>query len=447
MKRFIIEQSDEEFYTSTSGISLVGLGLNRFTTMVSSLFKSVPLAHGIPHADVLRAFCALLAQGKSDFAAIEQHREDDFFREALDLSQVPSEPTMRQRMDEHAPAFLKIITWAIIEFLMKAKIPLTRLATGHVTVDIDGFAMDNSGTKKENVSCTYRNFDGYLALPVYLANEGWLIECPLLPGSQHPQKEFVSLLQRALAKIRQITQDKLLVRSDSAHDAVDNRVELSRHDAVDYIIKWNPRRQNREAWWQLACAKGKITTPRPGKRVALFSVTEQHRFTDVDGEQQELTFRRVMRVIERTIDKKGQPLLIPDIEIEGWWTSLSEKDETVIELYQGHGMCEQYHSEIKTDMDLERFPSGKFATNQLVMACASLVYNILRFVGQVSLVNSNGIIRHSAKRRRIKTVIQELIYFAGRLITTGRRLKLRFSRHVQGHVEAFTIAYQKLAYG
>ena len=64
MKRFIIEQSDEEFYTSTSGISLVGLGLNRFTTLVSSLVKSVPLAHGIPHADVLKAFCALLAQGK-----------------------------------------------------------------------------------------------------------------------------------------------------------------------------------------------------------------------------------------------------------------------------------------------------------------------------------------------------------------------------------------------
>jgi hypothetical protein len=138
---------------------------------------------------------------------------------------------------------------------MKTKIPLTRLATGHVAVDIDGFAMDNSGTKKENVSCTYRNFDGYLALPVYLANEGWLIECPLLPGSQHPQKEFVPLLQRALAKIRQITQDKLLMRTDSAHDAVDNRVELSRHDAVDYIIKWNPRKQNRAAWWQLACAK------------------------------------------------------------------------------------------------------------------------------------------------------------------------------------------------
>ena len=447
MKRFIIEQSDEEFYTSTSGISLVGLGLNRFTTLVSSLVKAVPLAHGIPHADVVRAFCALLAQGKSDFAAIEQHREDDFFREALGLSQVPSEPTMRQRMDDHAVAFLQVITWAIIEFLMKAEVPLTRLSTGHVAMDIDGFALDNSGTKKENVSRTYRNFDGYLALPIYLANEGWMIECPLLPGSRHPQKEFIPLLQRALAKVRQIYHGKLLLRTDSAHDAVDNRVELSRHEAVDYIIKWNPRQQNLETWRKRAFAQGKIANPRPGKRVAIFSVTEPHCVTDVNGEQQELTFHRVMRVTERTIDKKGQPLLIPDIELEGWWTSLTEEDETVIELYQGHGLCEQYHSEIKTDMDLERFPSGKFATNQLVMACAALVYNILRFIGQLSMVTSKGIIRHPAKRRRIKTVIQELIYFAGRLIATGRRLKLRFSRHVHGHVEAFQIAYQKLAYG
>jgi len=44
-------------------------------------------------------------------------------------------------------------------------------------------------------------------------------------------------------------------------------------------------------------------------------------------------------------------------------------------------------------MDLERLPSGKLATNQLVMACGALVYNILRFVGQTCLVTSKGIIR------------------------------------------------------
>jgi hypothetical protein len=447
MKRFIIEQSDEEFYSSTSGIALVGLALNRFTNMASSLAKAVPLAHGISHADVLRSYCALLAQGKSDFVAIEQHREDDFFREALGLSQIPSEATLRQRMDEHAEAFHQVVLWSIIEFLMKTESPLTPVSTGHIALDIDGFAMDNSETKKEGVSRTYRNFDGYLALAAYLANEGWLIECPLLPGSQHPQKAFIPFLQRVLAKVRQITPKRLLLRTDSAHDALDNRIELSRHDDVDYIIKWNPRKQDLEAWRNLAFSQGKVETLRSGKRAAIFSVTERHRAVDVDGDEKELVFRRVIRVTERMTDKKGRPFLLPEIELEGWWTSLDLPDEEVIALYRGHGLCEQYHSEIMTDMDLERFPSGKFATNQLVMACTALVYNILRFIGQLSLVTSRGIVRHPAKRRRIKTVIQELIYFAGRLIATGRRLILRFSRHVHGHVSAYRHAYQRLAYG
>lgn len=75
------------------------------------------------------------------------------------------------------------------------------------------------------------------------------------------------------------------------------------------------------------------------------------------------TFRLIVRVIERTIDKKGQPLLAPDIEIEGGWTRLTEAPEKVIERYQDHGTHEQFHSEIKIDLDLERLPSGKFDTN------------------------------------------------------------------------------------
>lgn len=447
MKRLIIEQSDSEFYTSHSGVSLVGLGLNRFTSLVSALTEAVPLAHGISHADVIRAYCGLLAQAKSDYVAIEQYREDDFYRESLGLDQVPSEGTMRQRMDECAQEFHPVLSWASIEFLQNAGVPVTALDTGHVAVDIDGFVMDNSGTKKEEVSRTYRNVDGLLALPAYLGQEGWLVNLHLLPGSRHPQKEFIPFLRQTVARIRQFCRGKLLLRVDSAHDAADNRVELHRHEGVDYIIKWNPRKQDPEYWRKLAFSQGEITTPRPGKRVAVSSVKEKHTVTDDNGAETTLTFRRVMRVTERSIDKKGQPLLIPEIELEGWWTSLKVSDEKVIELYKGHGLCEQYHAEIKTDMDLERLPSGKFATNQLIMACAALVYNILRFIGQISLVTNKGIVRHEAKRRRLKTVIQELIYFAGRLISKARRLRLRFSRHAQAHAEAFRLAYQKLAYG
>lgn len=46
---------------------------------------------------------------------------------------------------------------------------------------------------------------------------------------------------------------------------------------------------------------------------------------------------------------------------------------------------EQFHSEIKTDLDLGRLPSGKFATNDLVLHFAILAYILLRIVGQKNL--------------------------------------------------------------
>jgi Transposase DDE domain group 1 len=448
MKRFQIEQSDEEFYTSHSGNALVGLSLNRFTTLASSLATTVPTEDVISHGDIIKSYCGLLSQAKSDFVAIEQYRGDDFFRESLGNEHVPSEGTMRQRMDEHAADFLPLVSWASIEFLQKVKAPVTPLDTGHISVDIDGFVMDNSDSTKEKVSRTYRQVDGYLYLPAYLGLEGLLVNGHLLPGSQHPQKEYLSYLRETHARIRQLCEKKLLYRKDSAHDSLDNRIELAGYAKTDYIIKWNPRKENPVHWWRQGIeAGGLVSCPRPGKREVLFSVKEKETVTQDDGTTKTFTFRRVMRGIERTIDKKGQPMLLPEYELEGWWTSLSLADDKIIELYKGHGLCEQFHAEIKTDMDLERLPSGKFATNQLVMACGALVYNILRFIGQVTLVSNKGIIRHEAKRRRIKTVIQELIYFAARLIASGRRLKLRFSRHVRAHAEAFATIYRRLAYG
>ena len=93
-------------------------------------------------------------------------------------------------------------------------------------------------------------------------------------------------------------------------------------------------------------------------------------------------------------------------------------------LYADHGTHEQFHSEFKTDMDLTRLPSGKFDTNYLVCQLAAVALNILRLIGQRGLLGPDSPVRHEAKRRRIKTVIQELIYRAGRLINTGRKLIL-----------------------
>jgi hypothetical protein len=77
------------------------------------------------------------------------------------------------------------------------------------------------------------------------------------------------------------------------------------------------------------------------------------------------------------------------------------------------------------------------------MTLAALSYSILRWLG---LIGDHSPVRHPAKRRRLKTVIQELMYWAARLVCTGRRLKLRFSAACAGFA-AFEASYAKLAAG
>ena len=43
-----------------------------------------------------------------------------------------------------------------------------------------------------------------------------------------------------------------------------------------------------------------------------------------------------MRVVERTIDKQGQQLLVPALELEGWWTSLAFEATVIIALSADH---------------------------------------------------------------------------------------------------------------
>ena len=108
-----------------------------------------------------------------------------------------------------------------------------------------------------------------------------------------------------------------------------------------------------------------------------------------DNEEKTVGIRTIYEITERTIDRYGQYFIVPDIELGTYWTNTSLPDETVIDLYHAHGESEQYHSEIKTDMDVERLPSGKFESNKLVLELTMIAYNILRIIGQESL-NKEG---------------------------------------------------------
>jgi hypothetical protein len=428
LRRFIIAESEADF-TSHAGLGLIGQALERYTDLADDAAAVAPLrSDAMPHRDMLACYVALLCLGKTDFEAITGFREDVFFHEALGVKQVPSEGILRQRMDAYADAYRTAVVDASLAFLSNVRAPVTPLANGLVALDADTTPLDNSGSCKEGVSYTYKGHDGFTPMAAYLGQEGWCLELELREGKQHSQSATPALLERVLPRARALTEHGLLLRLDSGYDAIENIAVITAHNEqhaeaapAHYIIKWNPRQESPEQWFADAEAHAEWVEPRPGKRVAVFDV----RLTSTHGGY-DYPLRRVMRVIERSIDKRGQRLWVPEIELEGWWTSLWQPCEEIIALYADHATSEQFHSELKTDLDVERLPSGKFATNALVLACAQLAYNLLRWLGQVGLLGPDAPPRRKAKRRRLRTVMQELMYVAARLIRTGRRLKLAF---------------------
>jgi len=415
--------------TAQAGLSLVGQYLKRFAQIDQIIDPRFPISGqgGIAASSLLKAYVGLLCTGKSDFDAIESLRRDAFFRDALGLAAVPSSPTLRQRMDTLADSgdtALTALDEANERLLRRAKPTFTPLPTGHLALDFDVFTLDNSGTAKEGVGRTYMGFDGYAPIAGYLAEEGYCLGLELRPGTQHSASETPDFLKRLLPRARAVTSLPLLVRADSGFDgaAIFAAMALARASGpLDWLVKWNPRGFDTDALHQRLAADPATawTQPREGKRETFFNETlaREH-----GGES--IAMRRVIHLIERTIDRHGQALLMPDIEIEGWLTSLDLPVADIVKLYQGHGTHEQFHSEFKTDLDLERLPSGKFATNDLVLSLAVLAFNILRAIGQATLISPDSPVRHAAKRRRIRTVMQEIIGIAARVIQHARRLTL-----------------------
>lgn len=177
---------------------------------------------------------------------------------------------------------------------------------------------------------------------------------------------------------------------DSGNDASENigifMEESYKYNNVFFIIKRDPRQESKEEWLESVreCCQN-IQHPRDGKTVYIGQTFRNVTYSLSDNEEKTVGIRTIYEITERTIDRYGQYFIVPDIELGTYWTNTSLPDETVIDLYHAHGESEQYHSEIKTDMDVERLPSGKFESNKLVLELTMIAYNILRIIGQESL--------------------------------------------------------------
>jgi hypothetical protein len=431
MRRPITIKHEMEKLASHSGLIHIGALLDAIN--FRSRFNTINGVHcvdpKISHGDILASMIALMSIGKPDYDAIEIFREkQDFFNKAIGNRACPSSPTLRQRIDligSQAETLIKDAAADLVRSCTPAISPIRTSAGDFLPLDADVSPFDNSKTQKEGVSRTYKGTDGFAPIFAYLGTEGYLVNLELREGKQHCQKNTPEFINDTLENVRQITDQPILMRLDSGNDSQDNFPDDSRKN-VHFIIKRNLRRESVQKWVDLAKKSGEQQHCRSGKCVWIGKTRK-----DINGNR--LPYPIIFEVTERHT-KKGQTLLFPEYQIDTYWCSLDQlPPDEVIRLYHDHGTSEQFHSELKSDMGLERLPSGHFASNSLILHLAMLTYNMLRIIGQISIEERDptelpGIRRKKVTRRRIRTVMQDLMYMAGRLVTGGRQWFLSFGQ-------------------
>lgn len=422
--------SDERLITP-SGLCMVGeiFGKSKLAKKAARMKTDKRSQPQIKNGDILLTEIGMLTLGKTSFDYVNEfHTDSEYYKLALGIAYgLPSESTLRMRLDSIGQTMNSEIMEGNISMFKACKVEPSALSCGYVPVDLDVTPFDNSKSHKEGVSRTYKNFDGYAPMMGYIGTEGYGLNFELREGSQHCQKGTPDFLKETVWAAKQLTNKPLLFRMDSGNDAAENMEILHWDDKnIKFLIKHNFRREDKyELADELRKVCKNIQKPREGKTVYIGSTWRKIN----TKEKGEIYIRAVYEIIDKTMTEDGQMMFDTESEINLYLTSLDLSDEKVIELYHNHAVCEQYHSEIKTDMDVERLPSGKFDTNALILKLAMLAYNILRIIGTEAMMKRDMPIRHSTiKRRRIRTVIDRLMLIAGHLTVHARKYILALGR-------------------
>ena len=177
----------KEKINALGGLPLIGRLLTRFGK-IGDFFKEPNTSRSdrISDADILTSQIALFAQGRIHYGDIEffRHDQGSGFAEALGLSQIPAESTLRPRLAALANNTSLTKLQGVNLSVLKAHKPTPLEINGrkYLPNDIDVTPMDNTGSHRKNVGRTYKGCDGFAPIMSNLGREGFLLHHELRPG-------------------------------------------------------------------------------------------------------------------------------------------------------------------------------------------------------------------------------------------------------------------------
>jgi hypothetical protein len=418
MSEFIIKVSDKNF-VNHAGLPFISNFLNdsRIFSRINIISKIKKNSGPISDYDVVKTCIALICLGKTNFDDVEPYRKDKYFKKTLKLKTVPSSPTIRQRLETYGEDMCSALRQISLEIIKSSFTDESVEVNGnqYMILESDVTPFDNSYTKKEGVARTYKNFFGYAPMMSYIGISGFMLNNELRNGDAHSNcigtdKYFTDTIRFA----KELGSYPLLSILDSGND--DSKLISQFVDqGTEFIVKRNLRREPVDKYIRYAIDNYeiKIINGKTG------STIYYARWERQVGDRQ---IPIAVVVTEITMDyKTKQPCLIPVHEVDVYWNSLNLCPDIVEEQYHKHGTSEQYHSEFKSDLDMERLPSGKFSSNYGIMLLGMISFNLLRIMGKQLLATGMVPGAKRGKRLRIRTVLQNVMYMAGQYIEHARQ--------------------------
>jgi len=424
-----------EKINAQGGLVLVGQ-LFKKALRLPSLIKGRVGNQKFSDLDIVQTAIGLLVQGRKHFSDAETFRQEknEVLKYALGLNAIPSEATFRQRITKMAK------TTAMMDTLRQANQNLLKTVSPspikvgeelYIPNDIDATPMNNEGSSREEVSYTYKGFEGYTPVMSNLGSEGYMLHHELRPGRQHSQKDTPEFLAVNFEYLKELNlKHKVLVRMDSGFDSGDT-IEVLRNSGYDFIVKRNLRRENKVKFLSHAKAQGgPDKSEREGEEV-YYGTIEHCVPGGEDSTQEPLTC--AYKITERSIDKEGYALCINELEVDLYWTSLGVEAQEVVRLYQDHATSEQFHSELKSDMGIERFPSHSFMVNELFLMLGVLAYNVLRVIDAEVMQHVEAWPDFYQKQgecqqcRRVGSIIRDFILVASKVVKHAGRVTIKLT--------------------
>jgi len=417
-----------------AGINLISKILTFAMSQVSNqdeFNNEKPLYKELLGNDIIyKTLIGLFSMGFTHYSDVEQFRSNEVFKNCLDIKFTPAQETLRLYLEEeNTDNFIEYCNLINIELLKKVTYSHEKITHKYIPLDFDVTPMLNPKCNKENCSRTYKGEDGFAPLMSYLGD--FCIGAEMRPGKQHSQKDSIPFVQKVLKDANEILSpddySKVLCRFDSGHDSVET-VNVLHNSDVKFIIKKKLRRNDfpedlleraKSLYDEKISYSYRATTVYYGYFTEMYPLGKEA-VTD----KAQIAFK----IKECYKDKKGNILLKPEIEVNLYWTNLIDDAITLVNLYKDHATSEQFHSEIKTDLNFEKLASGKYRVNKMLLAALTNAYNILRVIGHFTLLNQDSFPERAIGYRdriRMKTILRDIIYINARYMRKWKGMVLQ----------------------